>query len=172
VAASCENDILYDSVRITGANYSTAVTSSLRSVSALDVTSDVEVTYVVSQLVHGYDDAGTAFDDVTATLTENVEDDLFTSYLRAFAAVNGATSLDDASSESLVLVDTPSPTFAPTSHHHKNHKLSDGDIAAIVIMTIFGFVCIVVAAVYLTRSTSAPRERGYDAPHALQLVSP
>jgi hypothetical protein len=175
VAASCEHSILFDSVIVTGAVNTTTASDSLRSIAVLAVLSEATVTYTVNQQVHGFTDSAAAYENITSTLRENVADNKFTSYLREFADANNATSLNDASVDvnGMELVDTQSPSSfpscSPSSHprHHKDRKLSDGDIAAIVIMGVFGIVCIVVGILYFTSARVSQRERGYDAPHAL-----
>jgi hypothetical protein len=165
VAASCENNIFYDGVRVTRANYTALEASSLHYVALLDVTNDVTVTYVVGQQVHGFNDSALAYDIITTTLTENVEANIFTSYLRSFALENGAVSLGDASSGGIEIVNTLPPTAAPTFSHAGNHKLGDGAVAATVIMTVFGIVCIVVGVIYFTKSGTPLAKSEYDAPH-------
>lgn len=127
--------------------------------------SSVEVIYAIGQSVVGY-----TFDDISQLLEESVDSGYFTSALQSLALTNSVPSLATAysSAGSLEIITTQAPTTSPTSHpdSHSSPVLNGGDIAAIVITSLFGFSLI---AFMMWRWATSERDayQEYEIPHAL-----
>jgi hypothetical protein len=152
VAAACLHGVTYNNVIVTSVTNIITVNQAHREdsfsqtlflrapVRTEATTTSVLVSYVVSQMIQGYNSSTEAYLAVTEALTSSVSSDEFTAYLQAFALQNDVDSLSLATCSSItVLSYTSAPTLGPTAHSQKDTSLSTGAVAAIAVCAVLGF---------------------------------
>lgn len=129
-------------------------------------TTAVVVTYHLIQFVHTYTAA-----NVSALLEYSIANGYFTVYLQSYGNLNGAYALSSAYStaEDFQFITTSAPTPAPTdSPHSAMAAINGGEIAAIIVGVILGYLLVVMVWRYGRRLAHEKKDPDYEStPQAL-----